>query len=262
MRTARALWWARPTAPPTTPSELRAALSRWRHQQLWASWDAAWLAHCAAHCQACLSAWYGAVVSLLKVLERTAAYTCQSWLCCQAALLSLLLHPPASQAAVAGHHAPHQGRRAGRWPLPLCAVCRSPQRQRGLCGGDQGSAGPVGRHWRLCLHLISGGVHCGGRIWWVGGWVGAGGWRLAHRWPAVSHRVAASILCLACCTAAPGQRPPLNPPPACRAACDESSPVAKLGVNERTDRLLAAEQAVLEAGGCVVRLVGLYHAQR
>lgn len=38
--------------------------------------------------------------------------------------------------------------------------------------------------------------------------------------------------------------------------------MAKLGVNERTDRLLATEQAVLEAGGCVVRLVGLYHAQR
>ena len=49
---------------------------------------------------------------------------------------------------------------------------------------------------------------------------------------------------------------------ACAAACDESAPVAKLGDNERTDRLLAAEQAVLEAGGCVVRLVGLYHAQR
>ncbi|PSC68244.1 NAD(P)-binding domain [Micractinium conductrix] len=45
-------------------------------------------------------------------------------------------------------------------------------------------------------------------------------------------------------------------------ACDESAPTAKLGDNERTDRLLAAENAVLEAGGCVVRLVGLYHAQR
>ncbi|PRW58245.1 NAD(P)-binding domain [Chlorella sorokiniana] len=45
-------------------------------------------------------------------------------------------------------------------------------------------------------------------------------------------------------------------------ACDESAPVAKMGDNERTDRLLAAEQAVLEAGGCVARLVGLYHAQR
>lgn len=54
----------------------------------------------------------------------------------------------------------------------------------------------------------------------------------------------------------------LNPVPRCRAACDESAPVAKAGDNERTDRLLAAEQAVLDAGGCVVRLVGLYHAQR
>lgn len=54
----------------------------------------------------------------------------------------------------------------------------------------------------------------------------------------------------------------LNPVLCCRAACDESAPVAKRGDNERTDRLLAAEQAVLDAGGCVVRLVGLYHAQR
>ncbi|KAL4418741.1 hypothetical protein ABPG77_006414 [Micractinium sp. CCAP 211/92] len=45
-------------------------------------------------------------------------------------------------------------------------------------------------------------------------------------------------------------------------ACDESAPTAKLGDNERTDRLLAAEAAVLEAGGNVVRLVGLYHATR
>lgn len=46
------------------------------------------------------------------------------------------------------------------------------------------------------------------------------------------------------------------------AACDENGAVAALGANERTDRLLNAEAAVLEAGGCVVRLVGLYHAQR
>ena len=46
------------------------------------------------------------------------------------------------------------------------------------------------------------------------------------------------------------------------AACDETAPTAKLGDNERTDKLLAAEQAVLVAGGCVVRLVGLYHGQR
>lgn len=45
-------------------------------------------------------------------------------------------------------------------------------------------------------------------------------------------------------------------------ACDEGAPTAKLGDNERTDRLLAAEAAVLEAGGNVVRLVGLYHATR
>ncbi|EFN59122.1 hypothetical protein CHLNCDRAFT_18825 [Chlorella variabilis] len=45
-------------------------------------------------------------------------------------------------------------------------------------------------------------------------------------------------------------------------ACDETAPTAKLGDNERTDKLLAAEQAVLVAGGCVVRLVGLYHGQR
>ncbi|KAK9843920.1 hypothetical protein WJX84_007120 [Apatococcus fuscideae] len=32
--------------------------------------------------------------------------------------------------------------------------------------------------------------------------------------------------------------------------------------SERTDRLLKAEDAVLEAGGCVLRLVGLYHSRR
>lgn len=53
----------------------------------------------------------------------------------------------------------------------------------------------------------------------------------------------------------------LNPIPR-PAACDEGAPTAKLGDNERTDRLLAAEAAVLAAGGCVVRLVGLYHANR
>ncbi|KAI3433574.1 hypothetical protein D9Q98_003385 [Chlorella vulgaris] len=45
-------------------------------------------------------------------------------------------------------------------------------------------------------------------------------------------------------------------------ACDESAPVAKPGDSERTDKLLAAEAAVIAAGGCVVRLVGLYHGHR
>ena len=45
-------------------------------------------------------------------------------------------------------------------------------------------------------------------------------------------------------------------------ACDESAPVVPLGSNPRTDAILRAEQAVLDAGGCVVRLVGLYHRTR
>jgi hypothetical protein len=44
--------------------------------------------------------------------------------------------------------------------------------------------------------------------------------------------------------------------------CDESSPVFELGANPRTDALLLAEKACLDAGGCVVRLVGLYHRTR
>ena len=44
--------------------------------------------------------------------------------------------------------------------------------------------------------------------------------------------------------------------------CDESSPVVPMGANPRTDALLQAEQAVLDAGGCVMRLVGLYHRTR
>ena len=44
-------------------------------------------------------------------------------------------------------------------------------------------------------------------------------------------------------------------------ACDEDSPVIPLG-NERTDKLLRSEEAVLNAGGSVVRLVGLYHRNR
>ncbi|WPT12046.1 hypothetical protein PSENEW3n2_00003704 [Picochlorum sp. SENEW3] len=44
--------------------------------------------------------------------------------------------------------------------------------------------------------------------------------------------------------------------------CNESSPVNELGSNPRTDALLLAEKTVLEAGGCVMRLVGLYHRTR
>ena len=44
--------------------------------------------------------------------------------------------------------------------------------------------------------------------------------------------------------------------------CDEASPVMALGANPRMDALLMAENAVVEAGGCVVRLVGLYHRTR
>lgn len=43
---------------------------------------------------------------------------------------------------------------------------------------------------------------------------------------------------------------------------NEDSPTVPLGANDRTDRLQNAENAVLEAGGTVVRLVGLYHATR
>lgn len=42
----------------------------------------------------------------------------------------------------------------------------------------------------------------------------------------------------------------------------EDSPTFPVGANERTDKLLLAEQEVLKAGGIVVRLVGLYHANR
>lgn len=44
--------------------------------------------------------------------------------------------------------------------------------------------------------------------------------------------------------------------------CNESSPVNEVGSNPRTDALLMAENTVLEAGGCVMRLVGLYHRTR
>ncbi|KZV33275.1 hypothetical protein F511_05398 [Dorcoceras hygrometricum] len=40
--------------------------------------------------------------------------------------------------------------------------------------------------------------------------------------------------------------------------CDEDTPVVPIGRSPRTDTLLKAEKEVLEAGGCVVRLAGLY----
>lgn len=44
--------------------------------------------------------------------------------------------------------------------------------------------------------------------------------------------------------------------------CDEDSPVVPIGRNPRTDVLLKAENVVLEVGGCVLRLAGLYEADR
>eukprot|EP00200_Dunaliella_tertiolecta_P005418 CAMPEP_0202355650 /NCGR_PEP_ID=MMETSP1126-20121109/10453_1 /ASSEMBLY_ACC=CAM_ASM_000457 /TAXON_ID=3047 /ORGANISM="Dunaliella tertiolecta, Strain CCMP1320" /LENGTH=301 /DNA_ID=CAMNT_0048948295 /DNA_START=238 /DNA_END=1143 /DNA_ORIENTATION=- len=43
---------------------------------------------------------------------------------------------------------------------------------------------------------------------------------------------------------------------------DEHCPLHDLGKAPNVDRLLLAEQAVLQAGGNVIRLVGLYHTQR
>ncbi|XP_073135278.1 uncharacterized protein [Henckelia pumila] len=45
-------------------------------------------------------------------------------------------------------------------------------------------------------------------------------------------------------------------------SCDEDTPVVPLGSSPRTDTLLKAEKEALEAGGCVVRLAGLYKADR
>ncbi|XAR57129.1 hypothetical protein NMG60_11025161 [Bertholletia excelsa] len=45
-------------------------------------------------------------------------------------------------------------------------------------------------------------------------------------------------------------------------SCDEDSPLVPVGRSPRTDVLLEAEKVVLEAGGCVVRLAGLYKADR
>lgn len=44
--------------------------------------------------------------------------------------------------------------------------------------------------------------------------------------------------------------------------CDEDSPVYEIGTNPRVDRLLKAEKVVLDAGGSVCRLAGLYHSER
>ncbi|KAI9195390.1 hypothetical protein LWI28_014428 [Acer negundo] len=44
--------------------------------------------------------------------------------------------------------------------------------------------------------------------------------------------------------------------------CDEDSPTVPIGRSPRTDVLLKAEKVVLEFGGCVVRLAGLYKADR
>jgi len=44
--------------------------------------------------------------------------------------------------------------------------------------------------------------------------------------------------------------------------CDEDDELQAAGTSDRIDRLLGAEAAVLEAGGNVVRLVGLYHRTR
>ncbi|CAA3014615.1 Hypothetical predicted protein [Olea europaea subsp. europaea] len=45
-------------------------------------------------------------------------------------------------------------------------------------------------------------------------------------------------------------------------SCDEDTPVVPIGRSPRTDVLLKAEKVVLEAGGSVVRLAGLYKADR
>ncbi|PSR85158.1 Protein YeeZ like [Actinidia chinensis var. chinensis] len=44
--------------------------------------------------------------------------------------------------------------------------------------------------------------------------------------------------------------------------CDEDSPVVPIGRSPRIDVLLRTENAVLESGGCVLRLAGLYKADR
>ncbi|KAK2646481.1 hypothetical protein Ddye_021676 [Dipteronia dyeriana] len=44
--------------------------------------------------------------------------------------------------------------------------------------------------------------------------------------------------------------------------CDEDSPIVPIGRSPKTDILLKAEKVVLEFGGCVVRMAGLYKADR
>ncbi|XP_028755439.1 uncharacterized protein LOC114714825 isoform X1 [Neltuma alba] len=44
--------------------------------------------------------------------------------------------------------------------------------------------------------------------------------------------------------------------------CDEDTPAVPIGRSPRTDILLNAENVVLESGGCVLRLAGLYKADR
>lgn len=44
--------------------------------------------------------------------------------------------------------------------------------------------------------------------------------------------------------------------------CDEDGPVVPIGRSPRTDVLLKAEKVMLEFGGCVLRLAGLYKADR
>ncbi|KAH7678818.1 NAD(P)-binding domain-containing protein [Dioscorea alata] len=44
--------------------------------------------------------------------------------------------------------------------------------------------------------------------------------------------------------------------------CDEDFPLVPIGRSSRTDVLLKAEIAALEAGGCVLRLVGLYNLDK
>ncbi|XP_048136161.1 uncharacterized protein LOC115748517 [Rhodamnia argentea] len=44
--------------------------------------------------------------------------------------------------------------------------------------------------------------------------------------------------------------------------CDEDSPVVPIGRSPRTDVLLKAEAVVMEIGGCVIRLAGLYKEDR
>ncbi|KAL8524919.1 hypothetical protein ACS0TY_014513 [Phlomoides rotata] len=44
--------------------------------------------------------------------------------------------------------------------------------------------------------------------------------------------------------------------------CDEDTPDVPIGRSARTDKLLESEKVVMEAGGCVVRLAGLYKVDR